>query len=58
MELRNCGCGVVPLYEGKGGEGELACDVMRISHGDQNRKAIKVLQYRRVRRDGLIRGPN
>jgi len=38
LEVRHCGCGVVPLYQGKGGEGELACDVMGISHRDQNRK--------------------
>jgi hypothetical protein len=36
------GCGS-PLSRKKGGEDQLACDVMHISHRDQNREAIRVL---------------
>jgi hypothetical protein len=32
-----------PLSKKKGGEDQLACDVMHISHRDQNREAIRVL---------------
>jgi hypothetical protein len=41
---------VVPLYQGKGGEGQLACDVMRISHRDQNRKHSDRYRQGRVTR--------